>query len=286
MSQKTLPKVDLYLRNDSLLLNAFAINRLQNLTRDSQTYACVGKDGQVDGYLSVMGSAQITDIWVRGQSSREVDELLDFFSTRTWSAARSNKLFANSDPRFVSAIKKRLLHSRVHLQNVMIIRKGEEKLASPSVPVFRLGPEHAFEYAKFVAPEGLEITQDVLDENQRFLRDYFALAIYNEKENRLISTANAIVMLPEVWVISSVMTDNQYHRMGYGTNVVSALTGEALNHSDAAMLYVDRDNRNAIRIYEKLGFHKVTESICVEANREGTNNSLPESSLRRDESAH
>lgn len=116
------------------------------------------------------------------------------------------------------------------------------------------------EYTRFLVPDAYVITEELIASDWKFLRENLAYGIFDDK-GKLRSTANALIRLPYIWVISSVETDPQYRRRGYATSVIPALIRETFQHADVAMLYVSRDNFDANRVYERLGFRKFADFL-------------------------
>lgn len=249
------------LREDSAVLNAFALGRLLGMARgEARAWVCARGTGSTGGYLSVLESPQAVDVWVRG-APQEVATLLDFFVRTVWRQGRSRILYVNTDQQHVQVVTDMFPDSVPSLQDVMGVGRGQERLSS-GVQAARLGPGDASEYARLSVPEGIKVTRGVLSRNRSFLKDHPAYGV--REDGRLVSVANIVVMLPEVCVISGVATHGLYRGRGYATAVVSAVTREALAHAPLATLYVNQDNGAAIGIYSKLGYRKITESACVE----------------------
>jgi GNAT superfamily N-acetyltransferase len=257
-----------YLYKD-LFLNTYAINRLQNRVRGSSLYLSLDKKGSISGYLSVLQwVSQATDVCVRAKSVEVLNELLDFFTAKIWKDEKQKKLWVLADPEFISIIKEKFPLGSISFNNVMIVRRGEEKLPEAQAhTVVRLSPSNVQEYAEFVVPHNFVITEDVVQRNREFLEKSLVYAIFEGAESRkLVSTGNAAAALSDVTLVSGVETHVQYRRKGFATAIVSALVREGLKNSKAVLLYVDRENHDAIGIYERLGFRKIAEALLLEAN--------------------
>ncbi len=77
----------------------------------------------------------------------------------------------------------------------------------------------------------------------------------------MLSSANAMIRLPYVWVISGVETHPEFRRRGYASSVVSKLINEAFQNVKSVMLFTSRNNTEAISVYNKLGFRKFGEIL-------------------------
>lgn len=249
-----------------MLLNAYAVNRLTNSIKGSKTFVHIGSDHSIDGYLSVLKTPQTVDVWLRGLGEPVTNDLLAFFIKKMWMRRKRKVLHLNSDPELLSAIAKNLSDSVANVHDVMNVRRGEEHLLASTPEVVRLAPKDALEYAKLVLPNGFRITKAVLRRSRESLTNDVAFGVFDDVEGKLVAAGHAYVRLPEVWVVSGVITHSRYRRRGYGTAVTSAVTKEALKKAESAMLYVGQGNTQAQRIYSRLGYRKIGESLCVEVN--------------------
>jgi predicted GNAT family acetyltransferase len=84
------------------------------------------------------------------------------------------------------------------------------------------------------------------------------------KKDVLVSYAGSFIQLPQVWMIGGVYTDPKHRNKGYALLATSAVTEEALGHSEAAALFVRSDNYPAIRVYEKIGYRKIGEKLWID----------------------
>jgi len=82
--------------------------------------------------------------------------------------------------------------------------------------------------------------------------------------NELVSYAGSFIQLPQVWLIGGVYTHPRHRNMGYAQIATSAITREALENAKMAALFVRSDNSSAIRVYEKIGYHKIAEKLWVD----------------------
>jgi GNAT superfamily N-acetyltransferase len=250
-----------YPRKDNTFRNAFAISRVETLNDESTMYIRTRDSGQICGYLSVLTAPQATDVWARGESAADVNRLLDFFANEIWATRKTGILFINTDPQYSAAVTNWFPGAAVNLQDIMLVERPGYRQPTHPATVTRLGPDNAYEYANLVTPEGLDISSEILERNRTFLTTHTAFGGF--ENGKLVSVANAIVALPEVWVVSGVMTHSHYRKKGYATAVTSAVIEEALRHAGMVTLYVNQDNLEAIRLYSKLGYRKIAESMCA-----------------------
>ncbi len=161
-------------------------------------------------------------------------------------------------PELYETVRDRIRFDAVYPNDLMIVSRGEEKLVNADVAV-RLSQERAFEYSGFgssfnLPPIPLQWAEECLKKDMIF---------GVSADGKLVSVASVVARLPQVAVIMGVETKKEFRRLGYGTRAVSAATREALKHSSSCELFVRSDNREAIRIYEKLGFRKIGEEFVI-----------------------
>lgn len=94
-----------------------------------------------------------------------------------------------------------------------------------------------------------------------FFRPYMlTLGVYYgvRKDGVLVSVAGTHVSSPShrMACIGNVFTDPSHRGKGYATACTSQVAKELLAKHDDIILNVDNQNRQAVRIYEKLGFHE------------------------------
>ncbi len=266
VTQKERQDVLDYLCKDDPLLNAYAINRLQNnVLGIVETYVATDNiDFKLNGYLSMFeGLGRAIDIWIRGNSLEVEQQLLDFFCSHFYPSQEKRKVFVSTDTRMSETIRTRFSNCKIDFQVAMLVRKGEERIPSSEHRVVTIHEELAEEWTRFVLPEGWELSKEIVENNRKFLKQYTAFGIM-DSNGRIVSAADSFLQLAHVTAISGVETHPNYKRMGYGTAVVSAALQNALSRSRAAMLFVGVGNYDAIRIYERLGFRKIGECICAE----------------------
>jgi GNAT superfamily N-acetyltransferase len=85
--------------------------------------------------------------------------------------------------------------------------------------------------------------------------------------SKLVSMAGRYIALPEVWVIGDVFTHPEYRGLGYAKTVTSAVTRDAVASGAKAYLHVERENKVAVRIYEKLGYRILRERPWIFISR-------------------
>jgi ribosomal protein S18 acetylase RimI-like enzyme len=248
-----------YLKEKDLFLNLYAINRLSKNIENSSTFVLFDDAGDlIHGYLSVFEVPHTLDIVIRGEALHDVRDIFEFcFDTIIRGAIGTRtELFVSSDLGTTPIILAKFPNGDVKLQDVMLLRRGEERLHI-SHQVTLLSKESARDYSEF---RSSNIDDRIVPANRKLLMENPAYGILNEN-GKVISTADVLIRLPEASIISGVRTDPSSRGQGFATSVVSSGIRDALRWSESVVLYVDKDNLKARRIYEQLGFHKIAESL-------------------------
>jgi ribosomal protein S18 acetylase RimI-like enzyme len=117
-----------------------------------------------------------------------------------------------------------------------------------------------------ITKDNLQVVQNFYEENfkehsfseELLDLDYYYGIKYGEK---LISLAGVHVLSKEFQVaaIGNVATKEEFRKKGYSKKVMSFLIKELLKKIDVIGLNVDKNNESAIKLYESMGFVKVTE---------------------------
>lgn len=97
------------------------------------------------------------------------------------------------------------------------------------------------------------------EEKLVFLMMCGALYVWDDVEIR--ATARLARPTDHGIVLTGVYTPSHFRNNGYGGRLVEALTREALKDYMIVNLYVDKQNGVANRLYQRIGYQKVTESV-------------------------
>lgn len=144
----------------------------------------------------------------------------------------------------------------------MVVERGGERLVDPA-PATRLTPEHALTYSRLVATADVPVSEQKLELHRDFLRTEVVYGIF-ANTGVLAAVAGTNAQSPTVWMVTGVQTAPQFRRQGFAAKVVSAVTRDALAAVGRAALYVDREERGAVRLYEQLGYRTVRECTVVD----------------------
>ena len=161
-------------------------------------------------------------------------------------------------PELLGAVKRRLRYDMIFPNDLMMVRRGEEKLKS-RIEAVRLSSEHAAEYASFGA--SFNVAESPLEWSLEVLENSFVLGIMSE--GKIASVARIAAWLPQVAVIQGVETKPDLRRRGFGQAVVSAAVQEGLKLSESCCLFV-RSGNEAESLYRGLGFRKIGEDYWVD----------------------
>jgi RimJ/RimL family protein N-acetyltransferase len=268
VTNKTKDKVLNFLYQNKFL-NAYAIYRLENNIRESVTYAYIDANDCIDGYLSKFVAPDAIDVWFRASSSKVAIEFLNLLGKEISDLQRSKgkrrRLYVSSDLEFASIIKEKFPSGKFHPEYALMVKKGEEKSSESSIACRRLSEEDAEEFTKFWLEENEVLNQEWIEVSREYLRSgvYYGVFDSEGRGRRMLSSANALICLPYVWVISGVKTLAEYRKRGYASSILSRIISEAFQNTDRVMLFVNRDNAEAINVYEKLGFRKFAEFLEV-----------------------
>jgi predicted GNAT family acetyltransferase len=129
--------------------------------------------------------------------------------------------------------------------------------------------EHRFEdLSSMQIDEMLALTE--LNNLRRFRRRAPELGSYIgiRESGRLVAMAGEGFRFPGYTEISAVCTHPDYRGRGYASSLVSALVQKITGQGQTPFLQVRKDNANAIRVYEKLGFRTRRDMTFMIVKRE------------------
>ncbi len=228
------------------VLNVLEIYDLKKERHRIDFYAC--RDGnEVQGHLMKITDPDGTYVSIAGRKEEVILELLKHLTDL--------KVVITCSPRFTQLISSQVRATAIYTNNIMLVRRGEEKLARLN-PSSKLSAENALEYSEFFSPPlPTEWCKERLEKDSIF-------GIISD--GKIVSIASAVAKMPKASVVMSVETRPEYRGRGYATLTTSAATEEALKHSEVAVLYVRSNNAQAIQIYEKLGYRKIGEEAWID----------------------
>lgn len=242
------PELKAYLEAD-LIGNAYPLTFV-NQEPDRATFWVARRDGQPCGHLFVYDAHEFSSQWAYLAGDSEV-------VSRLLGEIPPEGMVVTAPSESSSILRHLPGFTEAFVQEVMVVERGEERLVDPT-PATRLTPEHALSYAQLVATADVPVTEQILELHRDFLRTEVVYGIFTEG-GALVAVAGTNARSPTVWMVTGVQTVPQFRRQGLATKVVSAVTRDALAAVGRAALYVDREERGAVRLYEHLGYRTVRE---------------------------
>jgi ribosomal protein S18 acetylase RimI-like enzyme len=241
-----------YLGSDPLR-NAFVLHDLSHEPVRTELWTA-RVDGQLRAHLLVHDARELGVKWVHLFGRPDATEaLLPHLPARN--------AVVITEPALAPQVTGRFETSGIYPENIMAAEKGSARPVL-STRAVRLTGKHAEEYARLVASRTSPLKEQVLEEHRRHLDDEVVYGIF--EDSALVSVAGTLVRTPEVWIVGGVRTLPSHRGKGYAAQVTSAVTKEALNAVGSAGLYVRQDNDVAIRVYDRLGYQKVSEGVWID----------------------
>ncbi|MEM3010238.1 MAG: GNAT family N-acetyltransferase [Candidatus Bathyarchaeia archaeon] len=239
-----------FLRNDPVK-HVFALYDLQYEWEKTEMYVAFDDKNIVKGYLLIYKGLAYPSVILEGDVNI-AEKLLTFL--------QEERFILHVSPELLSPVEGKYPDAKSYVEDWMIVKRGEMR-PFPSNKARKLRLKDAERLAELYAtfPERPNVEAKLCRE---LIRNGTTYGIFAEK--KLVSTARAWLQLPEVWLIGGVLTHPDYRNRGYATEVVSALTAEALDSAKAAVLFVRSDNEAAKRVYLKIGYKKIGERIWVD----------------------
>jgi RimJ/RimL family protein N-acetyltransferase len=234
-----------------VIKHVFAFYDVQYDPEQTTTYAAFQKN-RIIGYILTYTATDVLSVIL--ESEEQAAETLI-------AHAPKNHFIMHTTPNLLPFIKRKFPNAKDYIENWMLIRKAEASFYNSRLVKRLLTEEDAAMLAKLL----LQRT----DRPKRMMKKYIEwvtkLPIYGVfKKDLLVSYAGSFIQLPQVWMIGGVYTDPKHRNKGYALLATSAVTEEALEHAEAAALFVRSDNYPAIRVYEKIGYRKIGEKLWVD----------------------
>lgn len=233
-----------------LLFNAYNIYDL--LYEPNKTVVYVGYEGNsFKGYLLLYSGFDFLIAWLYGDS-QTASSLMDLLPQK--------EMVLHCPTSLLNIVKQRFPDALYYLIDLMAVSKGEEQLISPN-PAIRLSAEHSSQLTKLYSSGEARFTMSEERYKERLEKRPYYCVFYKDE---LVSVAFVRDVLPEVWVVGGVFTHPQYRGRGFATLTTSAVTEEALKHTNTVILFVGSDNIPAVRLYQKLGYKTVNQLYWVD----------------------
>jgi GNAT superfamily N-acetyltransferase len=134
-----------------------------------------------------------------------------------------------------------------------LIWEGAQPPADDTLEAVRLGPEHAAQALELATltrpgPFGLRTIE---------LGEYFGCFA----GPRLVAMAGERMQAAKFREISGVCTQPEFQGQGLARRLVNLLIRRQMQRGEVPFLHVMRDNENAHRLYERMGFRDYRESV-------------------------
>ena len=174
--------------------------------------------------------------------------------------APENHFIMHAPPNLLPLVKGKFPHAKHYVEDWMLAKKGQTKF-------FKSKHVHKLSSKDDASRLGVLLSsrEDRPKRTKKYLNWISKTPTYGlSLDSELVSYAGSFLQLPQVWMIGGVYTHPNYRNNGYATLVTSTVTEEALEHAEAAALFVRSDNYSAIRVYEKIGYKKIGEKLWVD----------------------
>lgn len=234
-----------------VIKHVFALYDIQNDPTHTRIHACFKNCG-LRGYILTYTATDVPSVILECEKT---------IATKLIQFAPENHFVMHTNPSFQSIIKKRFPWARNYLENWMVLEEDKANALDLKNARRLSTKDDATALAKLVLNRK--------DRPRRNLKKYLEwvakMPIYGVYVgNRLASYASSFIQLPQIWLIGGVYTDPKHRNRGYAQIATSAITGEALKNAKMAALFVRSNNIPAIRVYEKIGYHKIAEKLWVD----------------------
>lgn len=153
----------------------------------------------------------------------------------------------------------RLMGAPRRMRN-MVVEEGSEVL-SVRHPVKELDAEEADEF--------IRLTQTALAsrEFEESLSRGGSVYAGIRVGSRLVSAGRGLILRGTGGILLSIKTEEPFRHRGYGTSLVSYLTGRVLLKGRFSTLFVEEDNLPAIHVYKKTGYREEGSVFMCSASR-------------------
>lgn len=251
------PEAKAYLENDPVG-NAYPLSFVSR-EPDRATLWVAQKNGQIRGHLFIYHAREFSTFWAYLAGPPEVvSGLIDELPV--------GRTVATAPLELSPTLTNLPGVTEDFVQQIMAVKRGEERFVDPS-PATRLGPEHAAAYAQLAVPHVVPVTEQVIELNREFLSKEVVYGIFTA-DRTLAAVAGTNARSPLVWIVSGVETAPLFRRRGFGTKVVAAVTRDGLESVGCCALYVDKEARDAVRLYERLGYRSIREVVVLDFGTE------------------
>jgi predicted GNAT family acetyltransferase len=169
-----------------------------------------------------------------GKKENNIDDI------EKYSDVCNNFFVVGTMPSFPSSLrlKQQLICDQMAIDHEIQIHQNDD--------IIRLGPEHAdtlFQLIDLVQP-------GYFKRKTNLLGDYHGIF----KDSKLVAVTGERMQLKDYVEVSAVVTHPSYTGRGYARQLVAHVVNRICEKNKNPFLHVAASNRNAIRLYEQLGF--------------------------------
>lgn len=241
-----------WLRRNSFR-NAFAVYDLLYEKDFTQMYVALDRANQIRGYLLIYRRLKYPSVILEGEAAA-TRLLLEKLKIK-------RMIMPDIPCELKKVIREFFPSAKFYVEDLMMIKKNEFR---PIGNCFakKLELTDAIQLATLIG----RVSKRDIEEYASIIHRFVVYGVF--VNGKLVSTARALIQLPELWVIGGVYTHSEYRNRGFATHVTYALTKEALEKAGLASLCVRSDNHSAISAYKKIGYRKVEERIWVDVGTE------------------
>jgi ribosomal protein S18 acetylase RimI-like enzyme len=240
-----------YLRNDPER-HAFALYDLIREPENTTLFTATDVGGAVAGYLLIYKTTKYLSI-VLDSPTDAAEELLHF------APREKGILFVPSD--LLSIARANISSTGIYLEDQMSLTREKSNLPPPTTARRLTGDDSRAVAELYSSDVGGSRDVDIDATTKWIERSPFFGVEVNE---RLVSVAGTLAVMPEVSVIGGVFTHPLYRGRGLAKTVTGAVARHLFSISSLITLYVRSDNESAISAYKSLGFEKTGERFWVD----------------------
>jgi RimJ/RimL family protein N-acetyltransferase len=239
------------IRHD-VVRHSFAYNDLLFDFEHTEAYAAF-ENKNLEGYLLIYDATEFPSVVLECEPET---------ATKLMEHAPQDGFIFHTKTSLLRIIEKRYPHAKSYVENWMQTRKEQAHFSkSENVRKLNTDRDDAAQLAELLS------TRETSTETtaKKYLDWISKMPLYGVFiNNKLVAYAGSFIQLPEVWIIGGVYTHPEHRNKGYATLATSAITEEALDNSQTAVLFVRSDNYPAIKVYEKIGYKKIGEKLWVD----------------------
>lgn len=235
-----------------IIRHVFAYYDIQHEPEHTTTYAAF-ENGNLDGYILTYTAVSPTSIVLESDHAATAEQLITY--------APEDYFIMHAPPNLLPVIQRRFPDAKHYIENWMLVRKGKAKLYKSDLVKQLHTNDDALQLAKLLSTRK-DRPERAVEKYMEWLSKMRMYGVFIDE--KLVSYSGSFLQIPQVWMIGGVYTHPDHRSKGYSTLATSAITEEALRNAEAAALFVRSDNYPAIRVYEKIGYKKISENIWAD----------------------